>query len=284
MTYRAAYQWAETVLAEAGVADAGIDARLLLEYVCHTSRHDMILNGNRELSEEELLQFRALIAKRSERIPLQQITGSQEFMGFTFAVNEHVLIPRQDTEILAEQALHILKPGMSVLDMCTGSGCILLSLLACREDVKGLGADVSQEALKVAAQNHKAIEKQCGRVLEADFVESDLFAGVSGKYDVIVSNPPYIASEVIKTLELEVRLHEPMGALDGMADGLFFYKEIVEKCSGFLNPGGWLLFEIGYDQGRAVAGLMQSAGFYKVTVKKDYAGLDRVVMGKLEEI
>ena len=292
MTYKECYAYGIEMLEKAGVIDARIDARLLLEFVCGTSQHDLLLNGNREVKEEDEAAYKACISRRSERIPLQHITGVQSFMGFDFAVNEHVLTPRQDTEVLVEETLKVLKPGMKVLDMCTGSGCILLSLLALSEGCKGVGADISKEALQVACQNHSKIETQCGEELAATFVESDLFTAwkESGQnteerrvFDMIVSNPPYIASAVIETLEPEVRLHEPIGALDGTADGLYFYRKIVTDCKAFLKKGGALLFEIGYDQGEAVSELMKEAGFTGVTVKQDYAGLDRVVYGYYEE-
>ncbi len=351
-TYKQCCVWGYETLNAAGIGDARIDARLLLEYVCGTTQHDMILHGDREVDEAKREQYEACILKRAERIPLQHITGVQSFMGFDFRVNEHVLIPRQDTEILVETALGILQPGMRILDMCTGSGCILLSLLALGErrcmcqkaedavqcenrdaqwhesigaeqpTIIGIGADISAEALKVARQNAQEISKQCGRAISAEFVESDLFrAFVTGRnvcsdaraeydglpepvmmaecehspehlpeqaamaeresFDMIVSNPPYIASAVIDTLEPEVRLHEPMSALDGTADGLYFYRRIVTESRAYLKKGGSLLFEIGYDQGEAVKALMEAAGFRKVTVKQDYAGLDRVVYGFL---
>lgn len=283
MTYRECYAYGLDVLTRAGVGEARIDARLLLEYVCKTSQHDLLLHGDREVDAGQQAAYEACIAKRSARIPLQHITGEQAFMGFTFEVNEHVLIPRQDTEILVEEALRLGKPKMRVLDMCTGSGCILLSLLALGEQYSGVGADISVKALETAKRNLRSIEAQSDKILEAEFVESDLFAEIQGKYDMIVSNPPYIASAVIETLEPEVRLHEPMGALDGTADGLFFYRRIVTESRAFLQKGGFLLFEIGHDQGEAVANLMAQAGFDHIVVKKDYAGLDRVVHGIYEE-
>lgn len=289
MTYRDCYAHGLEILSQAGVPDARIDARILMEFVCHTTQHDMILNGNRQVSEAEQAAYDILITKRSQRVPLQHLTGTQSFMGFDFRVNEHVLIPRQDTEILVEKTLEILKPGMRILDMCTGSGCILFSLLALSEGCLGVGADISVEALKVAESNLAGISEQCGKALAAELVESDLFTAFMKKnaeeqpFDIIVSNPPYIASAVIKTLEPEVRLHEPIGALDGTADGLYFYKKIITECKAYLKKGGALLFEIGYDQGTAVAELMKDAGFAGVTIKQDYAGLNRVVYGFLEE-
>jgi len=279
MTYRECYERGYQVLVDAGVLDAKIDARFLLEFVCGTSQHDMILSGNRVLTDDEALRYEAFIAKRAERIPLQHITGVQEFMGYTFLVNEHVLVPRQDTEVLVEETLKVLKPGMQILDMCTGSGCILLSLLALSKDITGIGADISGKALEVAIENAKQISAQVGKDVNALFLESDLFSKVEGKFDVIVSNPPYIASAVIDTLEPEVRLHEPLNALDGTVDGLYFYERIVAESRNFLKENGVLLFEIGHDQGEAVSRLMVEAGFKGVYVKKDYAGLDRVVAG-----
>lgn len=292
MTYKECYAYGVDTLSEAGIADARIDAGLLLEFVCHTSRHDLLLHGNREVEKADEALYKDYISKRSKRIPLQHITGEQAFMGFDFAVNEHVLIPRQDTEVLVEETLKVLKPGMRVLDMCTGSGCILLSILALGEECEGVGVDISAEALHVARQNQERIEVQCGRSLSAEFIESDLFTTLknSGKcqeqaslFDVIVSNPPYIASAVIDTLEPEVRMHEPISALDGTADGLYFYRKIVTESCAFLKKGGVLLFEIGHDQGELVPELMKEAGFSCITVKKDYAGLDRVVYGYYEE-
>ncbi len=283
MTYRDSYHKGHQMLIDAGVPDAKLDARLLLEYVCGTTQHDMILNGNRVLGEEEVARYEELIAKRASRIPLQHITGVQEFMGYTFVVNENVLVPRQDTEVLVEEALDLLKPGMHVLDMCTGSGCILLSLLALGQEMTGTGADISVKALEVATENAKQIAAQADKELHARFLESDLFEAVTGKFDVIVSNPPYIASAVIDSLEPEVRLHEPLNALDGTEDGLYFYERIVTESRDYLTGGGMLLFEIGHDQGEAVSKLMREAGFQGVYVKKDYAGLDRVVVGFFRE-
>lgn len=291
MTYRECYRYGLNVLIKAGIADASIDARLLLEYVCHTSRHDLIVNATKEVSVPNWDKYQKLIQKRKERVPLQHITGEQAFMGFEFFVNEHVLIPRQDTEILVEETLQFVKSNMCVLDMCTGSGCILLSLLALakdKESVQGVGIDISKEALEVACENLERVSIQCGKKLSVQFLQSDLFTVLENgdfgdTFDIIVSNPPYIASAVIETLEPEVRLHEPIGALDGTSDGLYFYREIIAKSKKFLKKDGILLFEIGYDQGEAVSTMMCEAGFEQVTVKKDYAGLDRVVYGFVSE-
>ena len=188
-------------------------------------------------------------------------------------MDEHVLIPRQDTETLAEEALKVLKPGMEVLDLCTGSGCILISLMKMCEGLYGTGSDISEEALEVARKN------ACRLEVNATFIRSSLFEHISGRYDLIVSNPPYIRTSVIQELQEEVRLHDPFIALDGKEDGLYFYREIIKAGGGYLKPGGYLMFEIGYDQGTEVASLMEKHGYRNIMVKKDLAGLDRVVSG-----
>ena len=194
-------------------------------------------------------------------------------MGYPFYVDEHVLIPRQDTETLAEEALKVLKPGMEVLDLCTGSGCILISLMKMCEGLYGTGSDISEEALEVARKN------ACRLEVNATFIRSSLFEHISGRYDLIVSNPPYIPTSVIEGLQEEVRLYDPFIALDGKEDGLYFYREIIKAGGGYLKPGGYLMFEIGYDQGTEVASLMEKHGYRNIMVKKDLAGLDRVVSG-----
>lgn len=279
MTLEEAYRLGNDVLNEAGVPDAGTDAWILLEHVTGVSRTRYYVNPRQVLSKEEEERYLSYIEKRKKRIPVQHLTGVQEFMGLEFIVNEHVLIPRQDTEVLVETVWEDLEPGMRVLDMCTGSGCILISLMkrmqtVSREDgIAGVGADLSREALQVAEEN--ASKQKVGAV----FVESDLFDKVEGTYDIIVSNPPYIRTSVIKELQEEVKLHDPYAALDGKEDGLFFYREIIKKSKEYLKKGGRLYFEIGHDQGEDVKKLMEEAGFSEVTVKKDLAGLDRVVFG-----
>lgn len=275
MTYREVYEWGKKALEEAKVSEASLDARLLLEYVCHTERNDLLVRGDREVEEISFFCYQKYIEKRSERIPLQQLLHEQEFMGLSFYVNEHVLIPRQDTEILVEEVLREPFDGARILDMCTGSGCILLSLLRYSNATTGVGVDLSPEALAVAGEN--AYRHQMSDRVQ--WVESDLFAKVEGKYDILVSNPPYIRSDVIPELEPEVRAHEPMLALDGGRDGLDFYKKIIEQAGNYLIPGGRLYFEIGYDQGEAVAQLLKKHGYHEVRVVRDYAGLDRVVCG-----
>lgn len=276
MNYQQCYEMGVARLTAADIAEAKLDARLLLEYICGTNRNDLLVHGDREVTKEQKDWYEAAIAKRESRIPLQHITGEQEFMGLTFQVNEHVLIPRQDTEVLVEEAMRDMMDGMHILDMCTGSGCILISLLHYSNDCVGTGVDLSEQALLVAKEN---AEKILGEKCSYSFIESNLFEKVEGIYDVIVSNPPYIQTKVIDTLMPEVRLHEPMMALDGSEDGLLFYRKIVEESRKHLRKEGRLLFEIGYDQGEAVKKLMEDGGFKEVKVIKDLAGLDRVVCG-----
>ena len=284
MNYRGIYLWGREELEKAGIGEFELDARLLLEHICHTNRNTLLVHGDREVTPEEEKEYREAIALRSSRIPLQHITGVQEFMGLEFKVNRHVLCPRQDTECLVEEVMRYLHDGNRILDMCTGSGCILLSLLHYSNHCSGVGADISKEALEVALENASNIAamKRPNPWDEktAEFIHSDLFSKVpEEKFDIIVSNPPYIASSVIPTLMEEVREHEPMAALDGMEDGLFFYRKIVAESRNYLAKEGMLFFEIGHDQGQAVSDMMKDAGFGEVTVVKDFAGLDRVVYG-----
>lgn len=278
MTYRECYEQGCRTLQAAGIEEAALDARLLLEAVCGTDRNDLLVHGEKPVAPEAEEKYLNWIRQRAEHIPLQQLTGEQDFMGLTFAVNEHVLIPRQDTEILVEEVLKELHDGMRVLDMCTGSGCILLSLLHYSNDCEGLGVDLSAEALEVAGRNVlKVLTPE--KAEHAHFLQSDLFEKVEGKFEIIVSNPPYIASAEVEKLMPEVRDHEPRMALNGTEDGLYFYRRIIEEAGKHLVSSGMLFFEIGYDQGQAVSELMRTEGYCDVQVVQDYAGLDRVVLG-----
>lgn len=278
MKYRECYQLGKRSLEDSGIAEADWDARLLLEYVCGTTRNDLLAHGDREVEADKEAQYRKLLEKRAGRVPLQHLTGVQEFMGLEFQVNESVLIPRQDTEILVEEVLRELQDGMRILDMCTGSGCILVSLLHYSNDCQGMGADISEAALKTARRNAEGLLKEAA-LEKVTLVQSDLFERIEGCFDVIVSNPPYIRTAVIEELMPEVKEHEPYQALDGKEDGLFFYRRIVADSTKYLVRGGKLYFEIGFDQAEAVRELMKEAGYSDIQVVKDYAGLDRVVYG-----
>ncbi len=271
-------------LLQAGDSDGENDAKLLLFEAFHLDLVHFLMDRLRPLSEqdeqvqEQIRTYRSMITKRASRIPLQQILGNQEFMGLDFFVNEHVLIPRQDTETLVELVLQEQQSTeKKLLDLCTGSGCIAISLAVKGGYESVTATDLSEEALKVAERNAKAHQK------EIIFRQGDLFTALpqseAGTFDIITSNPPYIPTAVIATLEPEVREHEPMMALDGTEDGLKFYRQIAKKAGTWLKPGGVIYLEIGYDQGEAVSGLLREAGFDKVRVVKDLPGKDRVVCG-----
>ncbi len=277
MRYKEIYDYGVRELTEAGITEAALDARLLLEHICHTDRNDLLVHGEREVEEAERSLYVQDIARRKSHVPLQYITGEQDFMGLTFEVNRYVLIPRQDTEILVEEAMRYLHDGMDVLDMCTGSGCILLSLLHYSNGCRGVGVDISKEALAVAERNGIRLQKE--ETPPYCFLQSDLFEKVEGCFDIIVSNPPYIPSGVIPELMEEVREHEPLAALDGKEDGLFFYRMISAQAGGYLRGGGYLFFEIGCEQAEAVKDIMEKEGYRDVTTVRDFAGLDRVVYG-----
>ena len=277
----------QMILAQAGIKEAGLDAWLLLEYTADISRAWYYAHPESEVNEEIVSEYLSLCQKRAEHIPLQHLTHQACFMGYDFYVDERVLVPRQDTEVLAEEALHQLRNirNPRILDMCTGSGCLLLSLLMELPDAIGTGVDISEAALAVAERNRKNLELEKRAVL----VQSDTFLGdyfqknsgnISLEYDMLISNPPYIPTEDIGKLMEEVRFHDPVLALDGREDGLYFYRRITEQAGKYLKPGGWLMYEIGCEQGTDVSAIMQGEGFTEVTVKKDLAGLDRVVIGK----
>lgn len=275
MNYTEAFLLGMQKLKEAEIGEAQLDARLLLEEVCGTDHNTLLCHGDREVSEAEEEQYRKALEQRAVHVPLQHLLGYQDFMGLRFQVNEHVLIPRQDTEILVEEAMRYLHDGMRILDLCTGSGCILLSLLHYSNDCEGTGVDISKEALQVAALNAELLG------IKADFLKSDLYEKVTGKFDLLVSNPPYIKRKVIPTLMEEVREYDPYIALDGGEDGLDFYRRIIGGAQDYLKRGGQILMEIGSGQAQAVSELLCEAGFKEIGVCRDFAGLDRVVSGRL---
>ena len=275
------------LLMNAGIEEARLDAWLLLEYTADISRAWYYAHPESEVNEEIVSEYLSLCQKRAEHIPLQHLTHQACFMGYDFYVDERVLVPRQDTEVLAEEALHQLRNirNPRILDMCTGSGCLLLSLLMELPDAIGTGVDISEAALAVAERNRKNLELEKRAVLvQSDTFSGDYFQKNSGndhmEYDMLISNPPYIPTEDIGKLMEEVRFHDPVLALDGREDGLYFYRRITEQAGKYLKPGGWLMYEIGCEQGTDVSAIMQGEGFTEVTVKKDLAGLDRVVIGK----
>ena len=263
-------KWGKSKLAEAGIEDADIDAWYLLEYVTGMSRTDFFLERESIAPVEKCLEYEKLIEKRASHIPLQHIIGTQEFMGLEFQVNGDVLVPRQDTECLVEHALP-WADGRRVLDMCTGSGCIAVSLCKLGSPSNCVAVDLSEAALKVAKQNASL------NGVNIEFQLSDMFQNVDGEYDLIVSNPPYIRPDVIETLSEEVRVHEPYMALCGGRDGLEFYRIIAEEGWDFLSEDGIIFVEIGHDQGEAVKEMFEAKKYENVVIYKDFAGNDRVV-------
>ena len=274
LTLQMIYKEGAETLEHAGIPDAKLDAWYLLEYVTGISRASYFGDPKREVPKEQAESYREVILRRAGHIPLQHITGEQEFMGYSFLVNPDVLIPRQDTETLTEEALKFTEPGMKVLDLCTGSGCILISLMKKCHGLTGTGCDISEKALKMARENGRRLQ------VEASWIQSDLFEQISERFDLIVSNPPYIRTGVIEELQEEVRLHDPWIALDGKKDGLYFYRRIIAESTGYIRDNGALMFEIGHDQAEDVVRLMEEAGYTQIRVKKDLAGLDRVVTGR----
>lgn len=281
-TYRELYEEGRRILEQAGLPDAALDARFLLEEVCGTNLQTLLVFPEKKVTEEEVNQYRAFIQRRKDREPTAMILGEWDFMGLTFRLNKSTLIPEQDTEVLVETALEELKrrglgeAPLRILDLCTGSGCILLSLLHELRNAGGLGTDLSEEALEAARENAVRL----GLQERAAFRQGDLWEPVGDeRFDLIVSNPPYVPTDVIPTLEPEVRCGEPYAALDGGEDGLVFYRRIMEEAAGHLKPSGIIIVESGFDEAAQIAALMQDQKLRGIRTVKDYGGLDRVVLG-----
>lgn len=275
----------EDILREAGIRDAEWDSREILFYVTGIDYNSYLLKMDDEMDDSDLLQYGRLIGLRSTHIPLQHITHSQNFMGFDFYVTDDVLVPRQDTETLVEYSLAHLKENGSILDVCTGSGCILISMLKLRPDTSGMGLDISPEALKIASENAKNLEVDDRSV----FMSGDLFSplekisqnGNGPKFSMIVSNPPYIPTMEILGLDEEVREHDPLIALDGGRDGLDFYRRIIDEAGNYLEKDGYLVMETGYDETEMVMSLMNDRGYREVGSMKDMGNNPRIVFGML---
>lgn len=273
-SYEKLLEFGRGYLQEREIPDGELDAWYLLEHLLEKDRSWYFLHMKEEADQGLEEEYNTLIKKRGRHVPLQQITKKAYFMGLEFKVNSHVLIPRQDTEVLVEEAAKRLKKDAKILDLCTGTGCILLSLLYNRDRLNGVGVDISPEALEVARENSRLLH------IPATFLRSNLLNQVEGTFDLIVSNPPYIPRDVIEGLMEEVRDYEPRLALDGGEDGLDFYRRITCEAGEYLKPGGWLLMEIGQDQADDVRNMMEAAGYEEIQVVQDLAGLDRVVLGK----
>ena len=280
-------------LAKAFCMDAKIDAQELFCYLTGMDKVTLFLKANEEVDPETEEKYMELIKRRAQRIPLQHITGVQEFMGHTFKVSPDVLIPRQDTETLVTEAARAIQSGSrenltfmeklkgskewEVLDLCCGSGAIGISLAKICSNVKVTASDISEAALAIAEENAKNLR------VRAKFVKGDMFAPHKGKkFDMIVSNPPYIRTNMISILQEEVKVHEPRAALDGGRDGLDFYRIIVDKAADHLKPGGYLMLEIGHDQGEDLRKMLKDSGKYTAAeVIRDLPGKDRVVKCRL---
>lgn len=268
---------AQNTLEVAGIADSQVDSWLLAEFVFGITRVKYYANMQMTVDGRSVEKYNELVNQRAGHIPLQHIIGTQEFMGLTFKVNENVLIPRQDTELLVENVVDYLgNDERTVLDMCTGSGCIAVSIDRLSKNSKVTAVDISEKALEVAQENNRLNNAN------VTFIQSDLFTNVTGKYDIIVSNPPYIRTDEIPKLMEEVKMHEPVMALDGMEDGLYFYKKICSEASDYLNDNGKIFFEIGYDQGDDVSEILRQNRFCNIEVLKDLSGNDRVVIARKE--
>ena len=254
LTLKEALAKAVDKLQQMEVPDADIDAWYLLSYVTGLDRAAFFLHGDEPMAEPDMIRYRDLVTKRGERIPLQHLTGEQEFMGLDFHVNEHVLIPRQDTECLVERVLPYVD-GKRVLDVCTGSGCIAIAIAKLGKPFIVHGVDIFEEALAVARQNATELNASI------ELFAGDLMTRMDGQYDVMP----------------EVRLHEPMLALDGGQDGLEFYRRIAGQAVTRLAPNGRLFLEIGCEQAAAVAEILQKQGYREVQVFQDLAGKDRIV-------
>lgn len=286
----------ETQLSDAGVDDAARDAKLLYCFLDNLDSVGFMMRWQDVLPDNTCERYFELVERRASGEPLQYITGSQEFMGLSFKVDPSVLIPRQDTETMVEDAIELIEKGTlraeeyvkpqsikDVLDLCCGSGAIGVSIAKLCEKTKVTCSDVSPEAIKTAAQNARL--NGCKTV---KFEKSDLFAAFKSKlgrkkFDLIISNPPYIESEVIPTLQREVKDHEPMLALDGGADGLDFYRRIASEAAEHLQKNGMLMLEIGYNQGQAVTELLEAEEkFVSIVCLKDLAGKDRIIAARLK--
>ena len=281
MTIKEAFNYSIDKLKQANVEEPFSKTKIVIANTLNVNKEYLIINENEFLNNEQIDRIKSSIDKLIQGIPLQYITNLQEFMGLNFYVDENVLIPQPDTEILAEEAISILQniENPKILDLCTGSGAIAISIakkcvwvgLASAHHV--VASDISSKALNIAKTNCKK-----HNVEYIELIESDLFNNIHERFNIIVSNPPYIKTKVIKTLSKEVK-HEPMLALDGGQDGLDFYRRIINEAHKFLEPDGYLCLEIGFDQKDKVINLIKESKKYcNIYSKKDLAGNDRIVV------
>ncbi len=281
----------EERLRKAGIEEAALDSRLLLCEAYGLSTAEYLVKITEETEEDARYEsYLRMLSERERRRPLQYILGYTEFMGLRMGIDENVLIPRQDTETLCELVLGDEGlQGASVLDLCTGSGAIALALSALGDFRIVIGTDISRGAIARAEQNREEVVSQTGKELPVFFYVSDLFFSLRKimkehgieSFDVIVSNPPYIRPEVIAGLEPEVRDHEPLSALDGGEDGLWFYRRIAEEAPLYLARPGRIYLEIGYDQGDEVRSILKKVGFTDIDIHEDLGGRPRVVTARI---
>ncbi|QAT44042.1 peptide chain release factor N(5)-glutamine methyltransferase [Aminipila luticellarii] len=275
----------QKTLEGAGIYDAKVDAERLLCHMLSLERGELFMIWSKRMEDGQCSRYFELIDARATRLPLQHITGVQQFMGYDFKIDKNVLIPRLDTELLAEAVMEYaeyFKGKIMLLDLCCGSGAIGISLSKLCKNMKIVCSDISEDAVRLTKENAKALKANI-TVKKGDLFEP--FKGRLGntKFDIIVSNPPYIETEVISTLEEEVRLHEPHLALDGGKDGMEFYRQILKEAPKYLNKGGMLFLEVGHNQGNILADKLAHMGQYTdIEVRKDYNEFDRVVICKTQ--
>lgn len=266
-------------LEENQVSDAKIDANLLLEYVLDVNKVYIIINGNEELTKEQIDKYMELIRLRADKKPLQYIIGHQEFMGLDFIVNKNVLIPRQDTEVLVLEAINCIEGNniINILEIGTGSGCIPISICENCKEVIATTVDISDKAIEIAKKNAIANEVS-DRIT---FIQSNLLSNVDKdiEYELFISNPPYIKKDDINDLMIEVKDHEPINALDGGKDGLYFYREISKQVKDFATKKSYILYEVGHNQSIEVKNILEDYGYTDIEIIKDLAGINRVVKG-----
>lgn len=274
--------YGKKLLVENEIQDSTIIAKTLAEYILEMDRMQIVINEEKEIDEREKTRYYLALIEIIQGMPIQYITNKQEFMNLEFYVDENVLIPQPDTEILVEEVINIAtqkKEDIQILDICTGSGAIGIAISKNIENAHITMSDISEEAIKIAKQNSEKHIKSS----KIEFVLSNMFENITKKYDIIVSNPPYIENSVIGTLPVNVQ-KEPIIALAGGEDGLKFYKILADQAYKFLNDEGYLCMEIGYDQKEKVINLINDTNKYKeIYSKKDLAGNDRIVVAKVKK-
>lgn len=280
-SYHDLYMAAKQALRKVDGENAEFTAREIVAAATDRTVSQLVADFQLTIFQRDIKRVNEMVERHLKGEPLAYILGQWEFYGLSLTVTPDVLIPRDDTEAVCDLAIHQVKLGVQnprVLDLCTGTGCIGLAIASKVKDARVTLGEISPEALRIAKKNTQD-NHLSGRVSCISLDVRQPAPKYLGKYDLIVSNPPYIRTSVIQELQEEVRLHDPFIALDGKEDGLYFYREIIKAGGGYLKPGGYLMFEIGYDQGTEVASLMEKHGYRNIMVKKDLAGLDRVVSG-----